>query len=193
EFERRVREALREPLENLSVSIARAKLKVEFPADFQLLAAMNPCPCGWHGHPQGRCKCRLEQIAGYQDRISGPVMDRIDLFVALTLNDEHWLELPPGEASAAVRKRVEIARTTQFKRQKTVNARLPDADLDACCPMTADSSGLLSNVIKRHQLSARAIQRIRRVARTCADLDGAQQIDVLHFAEAFQYRQQLAQ
>ena len=193
EFERRVREALREPLENLSVSIARAKLKVEFPADFQLLAAMNPCPCGWHGHPQGRCKCRLEQIAGYQDRISGPVMDRIDLFVALTLNDEHWLELPPGEASAAVRKRVEIARTTQFKRQNTVNARLPDADLDACCPMTADSSGLLSNVIKRHQLSARAIQRIRRVARTCADLDGAQQIDVLHFAEAFQYRQQLAQ
>ena len=193
EFERRVREALREPLENLSVSIARAKLKVEFPADFQLMAAMNPCPCGWHGHPQGRCKCRPEQIAGYQDRISGPVMDRIDLFVSLTLNDEHWLELPPGEPSAAVRIRVEKARVAQFKRQKTVNARLSDRDLAECCAMTSNASDMLSSVIKRHHLSARSIQRIRRVARTCADLGASNQIDVMHFAEAFQYRQQLTQ
>ena len=188
EFERRVREGLREPLESFSVTIARAKQKVEFPADFQLLAAMNPCPCGWFGHAQGRCKCRAEQIAAYQQRLSGPVMDRIDLFVTLTTSDEPWLELAPGEASSCVRLRVQAVRELQLKRQSTVNARLPDRALEACCPMTPAAAKLLGSAIKTHHLSARSIQRIRRVARTCADLAGAPEIEVPHFAEAFQYR-----
>lgn len=190
EFERRVREALREPLESLSVTVARARMKVEFPADFQLLAAMNPCPCGWHGHPQGRCKCRSEQITAYQERVSGPVLDRIDLFVSLTLNEGHWLELPAGEPSLAVRERVQIARHVQIDRQGTTNARLPDRELDRCCGMTQRATQLLSNSIATRHLSARSIQRIRRVARTCADLAQSQTIDFEHFAEAFQYRLQ---
>ncbi len=188
EFERRVREGLREPLESLSVTIARAKLKVDFPADFQLLAAMNPCPCGWYGHSQGRCKCRAEQIAAYQQRLSGPVIDRIDLFVTLTTSDEHWLELAPGESSAMVRQRVEAVRQPQLQRQSTVNARLPDKHLENVCVMTPAASTLLASTIKTHHLSARSIQRLRRVARTCADLSGEGQIDLPHLAEAFQYR-----
>ncbi len=188
EFERRVREGLREPLESLSVTIARAKLKVEFPADFQLLAAMNPCPCGWYGHVKGRCKCRTEQIESYQQRVSGPVLERIDLFVTLTMSDAHWLELAPGESSAVVRKRVEAARQPQLQRQHTSNARLPDKDLDRCCALSPAAAKLLESTMKRHHLSARAIQRLRRVARTCADMAGAQQIDLPHLAEAFQYR-----
>ena len=188
EFERRVREGLREPLESLSVTIARAKLKVDFPADFQLLAAMNPCPCGWYGHIQGRCKCRAEQIAAYQQKLSGPVIDRIDLFVTLTMSDAHWLELAPGETSAVVRRRVEEVRQPQLQRQSTINARLPDKDLERCCVMTSAAAKLLESTIKKHHLSARAIQRVRRVARTCADLSNAQQIDLPHLAEAFQYR-----
>ncbi|MEI8401364.1 MAG: YifB family Mg chelatase-like AAA ATPase [Alcaligenaceae bacterium] len=188
EFERRVREGLREPLESLSVTIARAKLKVDFPADFQLLAAMNPCPCGWYGHIKGRCKCRAEQITAYQQRLSGPVIDRIDLFVTLTLSDEHWLELAPGESSAVVRQRVEAVRQPQLQRQNTINARLADKDLERCCGMTQAAGKLLASTIKMHHLSARAIQRLRRVARTCADLSGEQQIDLPHLAEAFQYR-----
>ncbi len=188
EFERRVREGLREPLESLSVTIARAKLKVDFPADFQLLAAMNPCPCGWYGHAQGRCKCRAEQIAAYQQRLSGPVIDRIDLFVTLTTSDEHWLELAPGESSAMVRKRVEAVRQPQLQRQSTVNARLPDKHLENVCVMTPAASTLFASTIKTHHLSARSIQRLRRVARTCADLSGEGQIDLPHLAEAFQYR-----
>jgi magnesium chelatase family protein len=188
EFERRVREGLREPLESLSVTIARAKLKVDFPADFQLLAAMNPCPCGWYGHIQGRCKCRVEQILAYQQRLSGPVIDRIDLFVTLTVSDAHWLELAPGESSETVRQRVEAVRKPQLQRQSTVNARLSDKNLESCCVMTAAAAKLLASTIKMQHLSARAIQRVRRVARTCADLSGAPQIDVPHLAEAFQYR-----
>jgi magnesium chelatase family protein len=188
EFERRVREGLREPLESLSVTIARAKLKVDFPADFQLLAAMNPCPCGWYGHIHGRCKCRSEQIAAYQQKLSGPVIDRIDLFVTLPMSDAHWLELAPGEASELVRKRVEAVRRPQLQRQNTINARLPDKDLERCCAMTPSATKLLEGTIKKHHLSARAIQRVRRVARTCADLSCEQQIDLPHLAEAFQYR-----
>ena len=188
EFERRVREGLREPLESLSVTIARAKRKVDFPADFQLLAAMNPCPCGWYGHAQGRCKCRAEQIAAYQQRLSGPVIDRIDLFVTLTVSDVNWLELAPGESSATVRQRVEAVRQPQLQRQSTVNARLPDKALESCCAMTAEASKLLASTIKTHHLSARSIQRLRRVARTCADLSGNPLIDLPHLAEAFQYR-----
>ena len=188
EFERRVREGLREPLESLSVTIARAKLKVDFPADFQLLAAMNPCPCGWYGHTQGRCKCRVEQILAYQQRLSGPVIDRIDLFVTLTVSDAHWLELAPGESSETVRQRVEAVRKPQLQRQSTVNARLSDKNLESCCVMTAAAAKLLASTIKMQHLSARSIQRVRRVARTCADLSDAPQIDVPHLAEAFQYR-----
>jgi magnesium chelatase family protein len=188
EFERRVREGLREPLENLSVTIARSKLKVDFPADFQLLAAMNPCPCGWYGHSLGRCRCRTEQIADYQQRLSGPVVDRIDLFVNLVTSDDHWLELSHGEPSATVRKRVEMVRKVQLDRQKTVNARLQDKDLDIHCQLTKSAFRQFASIAKAHHLSARAIQRLRRVARTCADLSEDTMIDTPHLAEAFQYR-----
>ena len=149
---------------------------------------MNPCPCGWYGHIQGRCKCRTEQIAAYQQKLSGPVIDRIDLFVTLTMSDAHWLELAPGETSAVVRRRVEAVRQPQLQRQNTINARLPDKDLERCCVMTSAAAKLLESTIKKHHLSARAIQRVRRVARTCADLSSAQLIDLPHLAEAFPYR-----
>jgi magnesium chelatase family protein len=124
----------------------------------------------------------------YQQRLSGPVIDRIDLFVTLTVSDAHWLELAPGESSETVRQRVEAVRKPQLQRQSTVNARLSDKNLESCCVMTAAAAKLLASTIKMQHLSARSIQRLRRVARTCADLSGAPQIDVPHLAEAFQYR-----
>lgn len=188
EFERRVREALREPLENHEIALARANIKVVYPADFQLVATMNPCPCGWNGHPKRACKCRPEQILTYQSRVSGPLVDRIDLQIHVSQEKEKWLDLPKGEASTQVRERVCQAWIRQQARQGSLNARLNDGALDLHCAMTQGARTLLERLIDRYYLSARSIQRVRRVARTVADLEAHMEIDAKHVAEAFQYR-----
>lgn len=188
EFDRRVLEALREPLETKEVCIARARWKVEFPADFQLVAAMNPCPCGWFGHSYKPCRCRAEQIQDYQSRISGPLLDRIDLHVKMTDSDQNWLDLPAGESSADVRIRVLSARVLQSQRQQCSNAQLLPAAIESSCLLTQEAKALLARVVQHERLSARSIQKIRRVARTCADLAQSEIVDKDHLAEAFQYR-----
>lgn len=188
EFDRRVLEALREPLESREVSIARASMKIDFPADFQLIAAMNPCPCGWNGHSVRRCGCRPEQIQRYQDRLSGPLMDRIDLSVNICETDLSWLDLPKGETSVNVRARVIAARARQSARQACTNSHLDAGLIELHCSMDPAASLLLSQVNRSYRLSARSIQRIRRVARTCADLSDSDHIQEEHVSEAFQYR-----
>ena len=188
EFERRVREALREPLENHAITLARANLKVVYPADFQLIATMNPCPCGWSGHPKRACQCRAEQIQAYQSRISGPLADRIDLQLNVSQEKEKWMDLPIGEASVRVRERVSRAWSYQLARQGVLNSRLSDGELDKQCAMDLEAKTLLDQLIDRYYLSARAIQRVRCVARTIADLEAHPVIASRHFAEAFQYR-----
>lgn len=188
EFDRRVREALREPLENYEIALARANSKVLFPADFQLLATMNPCPCGWSGHVKRACQCRPDQVSSYQARVSGPLTDRIDLQIHIAQEKNKWMDLPLGEESKKVRERVSDAWSVQKKRQGCLNARLTDTQLDFYCKINHETKLFLDNLIDRYSLSARAIQRIRRVARTVADLEQQSMIDNRHFAEAFQYR-----
>ncbi len=188
EFDRRVLEALREPLESKEVSIARARFKIDFPADFQLIAAMNPCPCGWIGHTVKKCSCRAEQIQRYQGRLSGPMLDRIDLAVTIGESDVNWIELASGESSAVVKARVVRARGAQMDRQQCANAQLSATLLDNNCLMSTPASRLLEKIVHLERLSARSIQKLRRVARTCADLSGAELIQADHVAEAFQYR-----
>ena len=179
---------MREPLETKEVSIARARFKIDFPADFQLVAAMNPCPCGWIGHPVKKCNCRVDQIERYQGRLSGPLLDRIDLAITITESEQNWMDLEVGECSATVRARVAKVRLVQMERQNCVNAQLPASLIDKMCPMTTQAQQLLAKVVQFERMSARSIQIVRRVARSCADLSGCLSIDVPHLAEAFQYR-----
>ncbi len=188
EFNRQVLEGLREPLENRSVSIARALMRVEFPADFQLVGAMNPCPCGWFGHPQRHCRCSREMIEAYQGRLSGPLMDRIDLVVTIPDTDRDILDLPPGEHSDAVRERVVQARARQIARQGGLNSAMPPGSIESHCALDGAGRALLTQLIARYRLSARSIHRSLRVARTCADLADSGAVGVVHLAEAFQYR-----
>ncbi len=188
EFNRRVLEALREPLENGEVLIARARMKVSFPADFQLVAAMNPCPCGWFGHPVQKCFCRPEARALYQNRLSGPLMDRIDLVSSLDNTELAMLDLPAGEASVGVRARVVAARGRQTARQGRCNASLSAGLIDQHCPLSHDAAAFLTQAITKFRLSARAIHRVRRVARTCADIANSDTLERLHIGEALHYR-----
>ncbi len=188
EFSRRSLEALREPLEAGKVVIARALYAAQFPARFQLVAAMNPCPCGWRGHPARACSCTQEQVARYAGKISGPLLDRIDLHVALPPSDPEWMAGPPGEASDAVRARVIRGRERQHARQGKPNAGLAGAELDEFCPMEADALALLQQAMRRLTGSARAMHRALRVARTIADLDGQDVLAARHVAQAVQYR-----
>jgi len=188
EFDRKVLEALREPLETREVAIARAHSKIEFPADFQLIAAMNPCPCGWHGHSVKACSCRRDEIDRYQNRLSGPLMDRIDLTVQITETESSWIDLPAGETSEVVRARVAIARQRQYARQDCQNSHLPAGRIRDLCVLNGQAASLLSKVIHTYRLSARSIERMHRVARTCADLQGVDGIFAEHISEAFQYR-----
>ncbi len=189
EFDRRVLEALREPLESGHITISRAARRAEFPARFQLVAAMNPCPCGFHGHPDGRCRCTPEQIARYRGKLSGPLLDRIDLLLEVPMLPVADLQAAPaGEASAAVRERVARCRQLQLARQGKPNAGLAGAEIDAFCQPDAAGGKLLQSAIERLGLSARGYHRILKVARTIADMNAAPTVGAAHVAEAIQSR-----
>lgn len=190
EFDRRVLESLREPLETGEVHIARANRRATYPAAFQLIAAMNPCPCGYQGHPTRACRCTPEQIQRYRGRLSGPLLDRIDLCIEVpALSAEDLAQAGSGEPSAEVRERVIHAMQIAVQRQGSINARLQGQDLEHHA--TPDTAGqtLLKQAVSRLGLSARAYHRLLRVARTIADLAGASQISAAHVAEAIQFRQ----
>jgi magnesium chelatase family protein len=193
EFPRNALEALREPLESGAVVVSRLKRSCEFPARFQLIAAMNPCPCGYAGDPRGRCHCTAEQIARYRNRISGPLIDRIDIHVELkALPVEHLVgdsdALEMSETSAAVAQRVAAARNLQLQRQGKLNARLTPSEMTRVCRLAADSRALLATAIARLGLSARAYHRVLKLARTCADLAAAPDIRRIDVAEAVNLR-----
>ncbi len=189
EFDRKVLETLREPLETGSIHIARAARQAEFPARFQLVAAMNPCPCGFHGDASGKCRCTPDQVARYRGRLSGPLLDRIDMLIEVpALPNSQLSEAPGGESSATVRQRVIAASARQFERQGRSNAELAIADIDRHCQPDAAGQRLLSQAGERLGLSARAWHRVLKVARTIADLGLSQTITASHVAEAIQYR-----
>ena len=190
EWNRQALEVLREPLESGVVTVSRAARSCEFPAAFQLVAAMNPCPCGWAGDASGRCRCSPDAIRRYRGRISGPLLDRIDLHVDVPRLPPAELrpDAPPGESSAAVRERVMRARSVQQARAGTANARLSHAQMDAACRLAAADQALLERAVDALQLTARSMHRILRVARTIADLAGAESIGSAHLSEAIGYR-----
>jgi magnesium chelatase family protein len=192
EFDRKVLEVLREPLESQKIHIARAAHSTIFPADFQLIAAMNPCPCGFLGHPKKACRCTPDQVARYRGKLSGPFMDRIDLVIEVPLLPESTLlAAATGELSSIVRQRVAAAHLKQEARQQTPNARLSGKLLELHCPLNNDARGLLQTAIQKLSLSARATHRVLKVARTIADLAGEGDISTSHIAEAIQYRRGL--
>ena len=189
EYPRSVLETLREPLETGSVSIARAARHARFPARFQLVGAMNPCPCGYLGHPSGKCRCTPDAVARYRGRLSGPLADRIDLKIEVpALAVEEFGTALPGETSEILRARVECARARQTERQGRTNARLGVPDTETHCAPCAKGKALLRQAIEKLSLSARAYHRILRVARSIADLGSSEGILPAHLAEAIQYR-----
>jgi magnesium chelatase family protein len=192
EFPRNALEALREPLETGVVTVARLKRTWEFPAKFQLVAAMNPCPCGYAGDLRGRCHCTADQIARYRNRISGPLIDRIDIHIELAAMpvEELMGEAPAGvgEESAQVARRVAAARNLQLQRQGKLNARLTPGEVARFCGLAKEPRALLSTAIARLGLSARAYHRVLKVARTCADLGSAPEVRAVDVAEAVKLR-----
>ena len=192
EFDRRVLESLREPLETGSISVSRARRRAQFPAKFQLIAAMNPCPCGYATHPRKTCRCTPEQVARSRGRLSGPLLDRIDLVVEVpVLAHEELIVAAPAPSSAEVRVRVEQARAIQIERQGIVNARLDSSGVERFCLPDKAGATLLQHAMTRLDLSARAYHRILRVARTLADMAGTAQPGAAQVAEAIQYRRNL--
>ena len=190
EFDRRVLEVLREPLETGEIHISRAARQARFPACFQLVAAMNPCPCGYLGDPRGACHCTPEQVERYRGRVSGPLLDRIDLqlFVPRPQRAQLRSDAPPGESSEAVRARTQRARERQWDRQQCANAALGQSGIQAHCRPDANGEALLEQAGERLGLSARGFHRILRLARTLADLDGCERIGAEHIGEAVGYR-----
>jgi magnesium chelatase family protein len=191
EFDRRALEVLREPLETGAITISRAARQVDFPARFQLVAAMNPCPCGYRGDKSGKCRCTPDQVLRYRYRLSGPLLDRIDLQVCVTRVERSVLTAataPPAETSAQVRARVVAARDRQLARQGKPNALLPARHLHEHCALDAAGRALLDAAMLRLSLSARAFHRVLKVARTIADLAGSERVATPHVAEAISYR-----
>lgn len=194
EFGRSVLEVLRQPLEERRVVVSRARYSVEYPANFILVAAMNPCPCGYYNHPARECVCSPGTVHRYMGRISGPLMDRIDLHVEVTpVAPAELAAVAPGEPSAAIRERVVRARGMQAERFRNLpgvhtNAMMNSAMLAEYCRLDAESAALLERAMERLALSARAYDRIRRVARTIADLAGRGRIGASDVAEAINYR-----
>ncbi len=201
EFQRQTLEALRQPLEDGHVNIARAQISLSFPAGFLLCAAMNPCPCGFLNHPARECRCAPHEIRRYLARVSGPLLDRIDLHVdAPAVPVEDLRRRTAGESSATIRERVNAARRAQRERfaagppsrsgapPTRCNAQMPPAQIARHCELSADCQALLDQAIRTLGFSARAYDRIRKVARTLADLEGRERIAPEHIGEAIQYR-----
>ncbi len=192
EFDRKVLEVLRQPIESKKIVISRANTQVEFPANFQLVAAMNPCPCGYYGDKSGRCHCRPEQIKRYQEKLSGPLLDRIDLHVTVpALPASDLQSVQTGESSATVRERVIHAYQRQQVRQNKLNNELSPRELDVFGQLGAAESQILAMAQSRLNLSARGYHRVLRVARTIADLAGSDHIQTPHLTESLSYRSQL--
>lgn len=192
EFPRAALEALREPLETGHITIARAARRALFPARFQMIAAMNPCPCGWLGAAQRQCRCSPDQVSRYQAKLSGPLLDRIDLHMEVPALPAHeLLGAPPGEASAAIRTRVAQARQRAMARQGCANQALQGQAIDTQVLLESAAAQFLQTASARLGWSARATHRTLKVARTIADLAGAEGVAVAHVAEAMQYRSTL--
>ncbi len=192
EFNRHVLEVLREPLETGQIHLSRARQRVTYPARFQLIAAMNPCPCGYLGDSSARCHCSAEQVQRYRQRISGPLLDRMDLQLSVPrlpgadmLKPDHQ----GAETSAVIRQRVEAARQRQYARRGKCNSQLSATELAEDCRLDNTTQALLSQAAERLQLSGRGLHRVLKVARSIADLGGHDDISSAHVAEALQYRQ----
>jgi magnesium chelatase family protein len=189
EHDRRVLEVLREPLESGHITISRAARQADYPARFQLIAAMNPCPCGYLGHSNGKCRCTPDQVDRYRGRISGPLLDRIDLRIEVpAVAEDELTGAANGETSATVRARVEAACARQIERQGKPNSMLEPGEVDVHCVPAPAAQALLKQAISRLGMSARAYHRSLKVARTIADLAASPVIEAAHVAEAVQYR-----
>ena len=193
EFSREALEALRQPLEDGSVTISRASGSYTYPSRFMLVCAMNPCKCGWYGHPSGRCTCSPSSVRQYHSRVSGPLLDRVDIIVEVpALQFDELKERPSGESSAAIKARVDAARAAQRARYgdggTRCNAALGPKELREYCALSAECEELMRGAFEALGLTARSYDRILRVARTIADLDGGGEILPAHLAEAVQYR-----
>jgi magnesium chelatase family protein len=194
EFHRNVLEVMRQPLEDGAVTISRAAATVTFPCQFMLVAAMNPCPCGYYGDPKRECRCMPSQIQRYHNKISGPLLDRIDLHVEVpAIRYQDLANIGTGDSSAAIRDRVVAARRRQgerFKAHRRIhnNAGMRSRELQKFCSLTADAQDILKMAISDLHFSARAYDRIIKVARTVADLDSSEGIQPRHVQEAIQYR-----
>ncbi len=191
EFDRKVLEVLREPLETGHITISRAARQADFPARFQLIAAMNPCPCGYLGDPSGRCHCSVEQVSRYRAKISGPLLDRIDMHLEVPRVSHEILRKgsPEGEESSeTIRQRVIQARNIAMTRSGKANSKLSAADVKQICTLSEQGHQLLEQAMNRFGLSHRAYHRILKLARTIADLAGSEQIEIPHLSEAIGYR-----
>ncbi|MBR1455619.1 MAG: ATP-binding protein, partial [Oscillospiraceae bacterium] len=193
EFRADALEVLRQPLEDGTVTVSRVAGTVSFPSRFMLVCAMNPCKCGWYGHPSGRCRCTEADVRRYHSRISGPLLDRIDLIVEVpALEYEELRRRAPAESSREIKRRVDAARQIQRARfggaGTACNAQMDSAALRRFCTLDAESETLMKQAFDSMGLSARSYDRILRVARTIADLEGAETIGPGHIAEAVQYR-----
>lgn len=195
EFSKHTLEVLRQPLEDRVITISRAKYSVEYPCNFQFIASMNPCPCGYYGDPTHRCVCTPGQIQKYMNKISGPLLDRIDIQCEITpVPFKDISQTAPGEPSATIRERVIAARQIQEQRYKDIkgihcNAQMTERMIHQYAEPDADSVEVLRSAMERLSLSARAYSRILKVARTIADLDGSEKVQLSHIAEAIGYRQ----
>lgn len=189
EFHRQVLEVLREPLESGEVRISRAKTQATFPARFQLIAAMNPCPCGYFGNNDDRCRCTVDQVRRYRDKISGPMLDRIDMHVPVRALKQGELHTKSeGETSSLIRSRVEATRARQLERQGKANNLLSAPELEKYCELNDADKALLEHAIHKMGLSTRAYHRVLKVARTLADMQNKAQPDTENISEALSYR-----
>ena len=194
EFQRSVLEVMRQPLEDRVITISRAKFTVEYPASFMLVSSMNPCPCGYYNHPEKQCVCAPGSIQRYLNKISGPLLDRIDIHVEVVpVSYDKLSEIKPAESSASIRERVIIAREIQSKRFENFeniycNAQMSSKQIREFCEIDSAGQTLLKKAMEKLGLSARAYDRILKVSRTIADLEGKEKIQAYHLAEAIQYR-----
>ena len=194
EFQRSVLEVMRQPLEDRVITISRAKFTVEYPASFMLVSSMNPCPCGYYNHPEKECVCAPGSIQRYLNKISGPLLDRIDIHVEVVpVSYDQLAEVKPAESSSKIRERVISARETQSKRfenSETIfcNAQMSSKQIREFCEIDTAGQTLLKKAMEKLGLSARAYDRILKVSRTIADLEGKENIQAYHLAEAIQYR-----